>query len=435
MPTDQENITALQQRFPKEGLFAEKEWNLAPEPFFIDAACAGYLERLGHWLFKFLRAANLLYHQSRRGKQPAWIAEYLDAGKPEALKGLWPAARGDLPKVIRPDIILTPEGLVLSEIDAVPGGIGLTGWLNQAYADLGFDVIGGKNGMVDGFRSILPKGVIAVSKEAATYRPEMQWLAGELNRQYGPHWRVEQAETLDFSIPQSVYRFFELFDLPNLPSQASLLSAARAGTLQITAPLKPYLEEKLWFGLFWEKSLERFWERELSRRHFQRLRAVIPKTWVIDPAPVPHHAVIPWLGIQNWKELSAFSQKERDYVLKVSGFSERAWGSRGVYVGTDLPQAEWARLIDEAVQSFPRQPFILQRFHRGKLFEQGLYQPQTDRFSTFRGRVRLCPYYFVASECDIRLGGILATIVPADKKLVHGMRDAVIVPVAVRAER
>jgi hypothetical protein len=202
--------------------------------------------------------------------------------------------------------------------------------------------------------------------------------------------------------------------------------------LRITPPLKPYLEEKLWFALFWSHPLQDFWIRELSERHFRKLQSMMPKTWVVDPAPVPHHAVIPWLCIQQWDELKRFSNKQREFILKISGFSERAWGSRGVYVGTDLPQAEWARLIDEAKQSFPTQPFILQRFHRGRLFEQPVYQTATGTFSTFRGRVRLCPYYFVASDDDIRLGGVLATIVPADKKIVHGMRDAVMVPVAVR---
>jgi hypothetical protein len=47
------------------------------------------------------------------------------------------------------------------------------------------------------------------------------------------------------------------------------------------------------------------------------------------------------------------------------------------------------------------------------------------------GRVRLCPYYFVLSDKRVRLGGALATIAPADKKIVHGMRDAIMVPTAV----
>jgi hypothetical protein len=40
------------------------------------------------------------------------------------------------------------------------------------------------------------------------------------------------------------------------------------------------------------------------------------------------------------------------------------------------------------------------------------------------GRVRLCPYYFVAGD-EAHLSGVLATIVPADKRLIHGMSDAV----------
>ncbi len=433
--TAPDRIRAIRERFPKEGLFAAKEWHISPEPFFVDPALADYLERLGHWLFKFVRASNLLYRQSRRGKKPAWVAEYLDAGKPAALRDLWNVGADELPRVIRPDIILTAEGPIISELDSVPGGIGLTGWLNQTYADLGFDVLGGRDGMVEGFRSIFPEGVIAVSEEAATYRPEMHWLREQMAAKHGPHWRVERAEDWDFragGVP--VYRFFELFDLPNLPSAPGLLEAAHAGTLRITPPLKPWLEEKSWFGLFWSKPLEEFWIRELSEKHLKRLRAAIPKTWVIDPTPVPHNAVIPWLGIQHWTELKAFSQKQREFVLKVSGFSERAWGSRGVFVGTDVSHAHWSRLIDEALASFERQPFILQRFHRPQLVEQLIYEEKDDALGTFRGRVRLCPYYFVASEHEIRLGGVLATVVPADKKIVHGMRDAVLVPVAVRAE-
>jgi hypothetical protein len=36
--------------------------------------------------------------------------------------------------VIRPDILLTENGFSITELDSVPGGIGLTGWLNQTYA-------------------------------------------------------------------------------------------------------------------------------------------------------------------------------------------------------------------------------------------------------------------------------------------------------------
>jgi hypothetical protein len=426
-----ERIQRVRERFPQKGLFAQKEWLISPQPFLISAQFGDELERLGHWLLKFVRASNLLYHLSVKGKQPSWVAAYLDAGKPPGLVNISRRYRYEIPRVIRPDIILTDGGYAISELDSIPGGIGLTGWLNQTYRELGFDVLGGADGMINGFHSILPKGVIAVSKESETYRPEMEWLFDQLTSRYGPRWKVTDAETWDFQSPEPLYRFFEMFDLPNLPSRDSLIEAAEAGSLHITPPLKPYLEEKLWFGLFWSRPLQKFWRRELRASHWARLKSMIPQTWIIDPAPVPHHAVIPALEIQEWRELKKFSQRQREFVMKVSGFSELAWGSRGVFVGQDLPQREWSDCIEQAIASFSSGPYILQKFFKGRLVEQPFYNPATNSIETLVGRVRLCPYYFVLSDKEVRLGGALATIVPADKKIVHGMRDAIMVPTAV----
>jgi len=429
-----ERIQRVRDRFPEKGLFAQKEWLISPQPFLISAQFADELERLGHRLLKFVKASNLLYHLSVKGKQPPWIAAYLDAGKPAELVDISRRYRYEIPRVIRPDIILTDDGYAISELDSVPGGIGLTGWLNRTYRDLGFDVLGGGDGMIDGFHSILPNGVIAISKESETYRPEMEWLCEQLTTRFGARWSVAEVETWDFRSPEPLYRFFEMFDLPNLPSRGSLSEAAESGTIRITPPLKPYLEEKLWFGLFWSRPLQKFWQRELRASHWSKLKSVIPQTWVIDPAPVPHHAVIPALEIQDWRELKKFSQRQREFVLKVSGFSELAWGARGVYVGQDLPQREWADSIELALSSFSRGPFILQKFFKGRLVEQPFYNPVTKAIETLVGRVRLCPYYFVLSDNEVRLGGALATIVPADKKIVHGMRDAIMVPTAVELQ-
>ena len=51
-----------------------------------------------------------------------------------------------------------------------------------------------------------------------------------------------------------------------------------------------------------------------------------------------------------------------------------------------------------------------------------------------KGRVRLCPYYFVAGDGDAaraELGGVLATICPADKKIIHGMTEAIFAPCSI----
>jgi hypothetical protein len=43
------------------------------------------------------------------------------------------------------------------------------------------------------------------------------------------------------------------------------------------------------------------------------------------------------------------------------------------------------------------------------------------------GRLRLCPYYFVVAG-QPRLSGALATFCPPDKKIIHGMTDAALLP-------
>ena len=432
MLVQDEKLSAIRSAFPEEGLFAEKDWLLSPDAFPIEKDFERELEQLGHRLFVFQRACNQLYQLSVKGKQPAWVARYLDAGKPPDLIELsrHKQFREDLPRVIRPDLILTDEGYTIAEIDSVPGGIGLTGWLNQTYSGFEKEIIGGTDGMLDGFQSVLPNGGdIVISQEAATYRPEMEWLAARLNERSasGGRWRVVAAENYEPEDGRDVYRFFELFDLPNIPNIDKTLRAAAEGKIKITPPIKPYLEEKMWFALFWMQPLREFWRRELGEKYFLKLQGVIPYSWLLDPTPLPQHAVIPRLEIQDWREAGRFSQKERDLLLKVSGFSPLGWGSRGIALGSDLPHAEWQQRIENALATFETSPTILQKFHKGRLFEHRYWDPGSGELKTMKGRVRLCPYFFV-EEDKVKLRGSLATIVPADKKLLHGMSDAILVP-------
>lgn len=424
-------LEAIRKAIPAEGLFAAKDWLLSPDPFPIDPKFERELEQLGHRLFVFQRACNQLYQLSIKGKQPDWIARYLDAGKPAELieYSRRKELRDALPAVIRPDLVLTDEGYTIAEIDSVPGGIGLTAWLNKTYSDLGEDVIGGPDGMLQGFRSVLPDGGdILVSAEASTYRPEMEWVATRLNGQYPEfNWTVLPAENYEPKPGRSIYRFFELFDLPNIPGIDRTLTAASENAIKVTPPIKPYLEEKMWFALFWLQPLREFWRRELGDKYFARLQEVIPYTWLLDPAPLPQHAVLPRLEIHDWREAGRFSQKERDLLLKVSGFSPLGWGSRGIALGRDLPQNEWQQRIEKALATFDSSPTIMQKFHKGRLFDHPYSDSESHEMKIMKGRVRLCPYYFVETD-EVKLRGALATIVPADKKLLHGMRDGILVP-------
>jgi hypothetical protein len=428
---ESEKLDAIRAAFPKEGLFAEKDWLISPDAFPIDKKFVAELEQLGHRLFVFQRACNQLYQLSIKGKQPAWVARYLDAGKPaEVIEfSRRKEIRDDLPAVIRPDLILTEDGYVIAEIDSVPGGIGLTAWLNQTYSAFDNEIIGRADGMLEGFGSVLPNGGdIVISQEAATYRPEMEWIAARLKDRHPEFdWCVIPAESYEPQNGRTVYRFFELFDLPNIPKIENTLRANAEGRITITPPIKPYLEEKMWFALFWMQPLRDFWRRELGDKYFIKLQEVIPYSWLLDPTPLPQHAVIPRLEIHDWREAAKFSQKDRDLLLKVSGFSPLGWGSRGIALGADLPHAEWQRRIEHALATFETSPTILQKFHKGRLFEHRYWDADSGETKTMKGRVRLCPYFFVEQD-RVKLRGALATIAPADKKFLHGMRDAILVP-------
>ncbi len=427
-----EAARSVQRALPAGGLFHEKEWRVAPRPFPLPEGFATELEKLGHRLSLFVRACDLLYRQSVKGRQPTWVADLLDAGKPAELVAFQRehSTSDDVARVIRPDIILTDEGYTIAELDNVPGGIGLTAWLAKTYAGLGYDVLGGADGMLRGFSEIFPYGDVVISEEAATYRPEMLWLAAELNASEfrESHWRVLDASPRN-DWQKRVYRFFELFDLANVPAAVELMEGVRSKSLTVTPPFKPALEEKLWFALFWLKPLEDFWHRELGERAFLALQKVIPYTWLVDPSPLPRHAVLPKLEAHSWNEVAQFSQKRRNFILKISGFSESAWGSRGVAVASDLPQHEWKAKLTSALEAFPTHPHILQVFHPGRLFDTEYWTPESDAIYSMRGRVRLCPYYFNGEKKRI-LGGALATICPDDKKILHGMRDAILAPAA-----
>jgi hypothetical protein len=433
-----EQAKFIREQIPANGLFAGMEWKISPAPFPLGENLAKEIESLGRVLLQFYRAVNLLYRKSVEGKQPEWISRWLDLGKPRELIELQRAAvfRNDFPRVIRPDILLTENGFSITELDSVPGGIGLTAWLGKTYSESKIrnpesKIIGGADGMIRGFESIFGDAKqihIVVSEEAKTYRPEMEWLASQIQ---SSEFRIENSDFFDFKEGDAIYRFFELFDLPNITNAKKIFELAVEKKIKLTPPPKPIFEEKMLFALLWNRNLQNFWRQELGEGFLARLKKIIPYTWLVDPTPLPPYAAIPELNLADWEQLKTFSQKERDLILKVSGFSENAWGARGVFLGSDLSQADWSAAVDAALKNFETSPSVLQKFEKPKIVDAQYFDFEKNEVVLMKGRARLCPYYFVSGEGDAarpQLGGVLATIVPADKKIVHGMTDAVLAP-------
>lgn len=431
----------VRKALPPGGLFADQHWRISPTPFVLEPRLADELESLGRVLLQFYRAVNLLYRHSLEGKQPAWVAELLERGKPERVLRYArdKAFKNEVPRVIRPDVLITPEGAAITELDSLPGGIGLTAWLNQTYAAMGAPVLGGAEGMMRGWASIFLPGRrahIVVSREASMYQPEMEWLAEQVNLLRGrdpglPELLVHDQSYTGFEPGDSAYRFFELFDLDNVPCAEAMFDLALQKSLLVTPPPKTIFEEKLLLGLLHNRGLGDFWRRELGAAYYDRLRAIVPFTWIVDPTPLPPQGAFPHLNLTDWRQLQALSQRERQLVLKVSGFSDNAHSSRSVHLGHDLSQTEWAEAVEGAIREFETHPWILQRYHHTSVVPFPWYDFDAEKLVPMDGRVRLCPYYFVVGENDQarpQLGGCLATVCPSDKKVIHGMEVAVLAP-------
>lgn len=423
---------------------------LASEPLALSAWQVDQLHHLGRALLAFYRAMSDLYLKGSHD----WVREYLNIGKSEDLirHASMKYQRKAIPGIIRPDILITSEGFLITELDSVPGGFGHLDCLSAAYEQAGWDLIGSKRGIRDGFANMLKSQAgsddavcaIVVSDESLDYLPEMNYIASEL-RGIGLQAYTVRPRELTFTEEglfiesdgsrlqvNVLYRFFELFDQLNIPKSELISYAARKKLVMVTPPYKPQLEEKMLLAFIHSEYLRDYWLGALGEDNYSLLRKVIAPTWVMDNRIAPPNAEISgfrWKGspIRDWREIRSGTQKERALVLKPSGFSQLAWGARGVKVGHDMPETEWAETVDIALESFNTIPYVLQPFRDTSLIRVNYFDEACGELREMQARVRLCPYYFVAND-DIQLGGVLATACPKDKKLIHGMVDAVMMP-------
>lgn len=466
-------------------LFEDKTWQLSPEPWHLSAEQVTQIEEIGQACLDFYRAIDSLYLRAEQGRnllrnkelKAPWVVEYLGRGKPQRLIAHARSRRlkGAVPVVIRPDLLITEEGFALTEMDSVPGGLGLTAFLNSLYGQtpaFADKLLGGSAEQValDWYKALVaqlhpvqgeanaggsaqaspaihgapPVIAVIVSDEADVYRPEFEYLSKLLRERHGLRVHTRHPDDImplgdSLCIPVNgnplkidlIYRFWELFDLGNVSTAQDILRAAEEGEVIVSPPMKPYQEEKLNLALLHHHALEPYWQENLPRRSLRILKKIVPESWIMDPAPLPPCAVLdaPWLGgkpIRSWQELAEASQKERALIIKASGFHETAWGARSVTLGSDSSREDWQAAIDEALQMAPDTLHILQRYHK-PIRERHLIYDDAGAAHMRDGRVRLCPYYFAHGE-KAQLSAVLATFCPADKKIIHGMKDAAMLP-------
>ena len=103
-----------------------------------------------------------------------------------------------------------------------------------------------------------------------------------------------------------------------------------------------------------------------------------------------------------------------------------AWGARSVVVGDDVSGDEWKTALGDALSAYPKPVSVLQEFRKPARLEHPVFTDD-ETGETMTGRLRLSPYFFVSGD-QAKWNGTLATFCPADKKIIHGMKDGVLMP-------
>jgi hypothetical protein len=102
-------------------------------------------------------------------------------------------------------------------------------------------------------------------------------------------------------------------------------------------------------------------------------------------------------------------------------------------LGSDCSREEWQAGIEQALRLAPTNLHVLQEYQKPRRVKHPVYRPTTPddpasvALTKEEGRLRLCPYYFIVSG-EARLAGAFATFCPPDKKIIHGMQDAALLP-------
>ena len=262
--------------------------------------------------------------------------------------------------------------------------------------------------MLDGFATVLPQGGdILVSEESATYRPEMEWLVRQLNTRFPERsWKVLPAENYQPQAGRDVYRFFELFDLPNLPGIGALMEAAGRGRAYCDAAVQALSRGEDVVRAFLAPAAARFLAARVGRQIFSA--PATDHSLHLDPGPdsaaaacrhsAARNSRLEGCGAIQPEGARSVAQGERIFAVRLGEPRGRA---RGRSAPCGMAAANRGRA--DRISSASRRSCSVFIKAACSIIRIGI--AETDELKTMRGRVRLCPYYFVeAGEGDAARG-------------------------------
>jgi len=370
-------------------------FRVSPVPFQLSTEQRDELYCIGVEVVDYLSACNELYQTDDV------VRGILNTGKPE----IFLVDRFPQYLFVRPDLILTPAGFTLCEIETSPFGLALAEILNRAYRQKGFETLVGDNDLLNYIRQSTPTdGTIIYTDKTISFKGQMMFLADEVFSAESRNWQAKHIGEVEGQAG-NIYRGFYLAEYLSDPSVKLLLDSYSKKNEVILPSLTAYMEEKALLALLWDKRWQGFFQKQLGTVTFNHLRAVIPPTWIVGQEK--YFALGFSTSLETAIDLASLSRSKRTFVLKSSGFSQVSSWSKGVTFLHKKPR-EYTKEVLSHVSTDETSLYIIQEFRKG-LTMPLRYEDDNGNQQVMMARIRLTPYFSAVSSYRGKLLAIKAT--------------------------
>jgi hypothetical protein len=298
-----------------------------------------------------------------------------------------------------------------------------------------------------------PLIALVVSDEAATYRPEMEWLAlqlqlhGQARFACGPR-SFPLGSGLFFDVegnPEKIdiiYRFFELFDLANIRTAPFFFEAWKAGEVAIAPPMRHFRRRNSRSRCSTTTGCRISGPKRSaaarsnscgssSRRPGSSTRAPAARRGARRPAR--RRPAVARLARARRRFAEGTRPDHQDQRLPRDGVGGAQRRARQRLLARRVA----VQGLDRALELAPTNLHVLQAYKKPKRVQHPVYRrPETGRRARRRHGGGGAPAPVSVLFCRrgrARLSGALATFCPPDKKIIHGMQDAALLPCRVSA--
>lgn len=356
-------------------------FRVTKEPLKISRELKKEIIGLGQILCMYLNAVICLYNADET------VRQILDNGKQQRFIGNTPHYL-----FLRPDLIITEQGLKICELETSIFGLGLADILNKSYIDSGFDTLVSRNILKEYIQSVIPEqGVIAYSKRVKSFRGQISYLANHVFSKQAFNW---QGRMIDEQIPfqENVYRAFYTSDCMTEHAVNCLVNS----NSNFIPSLTPQFEEKAILSFIWDKRYKEFFQRELGKHVYNYLRKIIPPTFIVGQE-MNFENGLPG-NVANLGEIANLPKGKRQLVIKKS--SDSSWGE-GIKFLHKLSHYNAKEALKIAINS--NESYIIQEFFEGRKF------PLNYIGGEMQAKLRITPYYAFEGNDIGKLIAIKAT--------------------------